>query len=115
MFQDSEDRREIASRLAEAHEKRLNPSEHLTYAQKKIREQARRELEEEEARNRAEQSDNSGRDVDYRKDERDKEVLFEHTEQISSVRYTCDLFDEDLVLPKKEVGLPSLFAMSVCR
>ncbi|CAD5225790.1 unnamed protein product [Bursaphelenchus xylophilus] len=95
---DTEARRQTASQLADAHERRLQGSEqHLTYAQKKIREEARKRLEEEERRNAQEA------EVDYRRDERDGEKLFEHTDQISSVFYTCDLFDEDIVLPKKDM------------
>ncbi|CAD5218829.1 unnamed protein product [Bursaphelenchus okinawaensis] len=96
---DSETRRQTASQLADAVEKRLQGSEkNLTYAQKKIREQARRELEEEERKKKLESGE-----VDARKDERDGEKLFEHTEQISSVSYTCELLDDDIVLPRKEM------------
>lgn len=40
-----------------------------------------------------------------RRDDRDGEKLFEHSEQISTVLFTCDLLDDNVALKKPEVSL----------
>jgi hypothetical protein len=72
----------------------------MTAAQRRIREEARKQLEEEQRLKEAEEAKKPS-------DPRDGFYEFEHSEQISTLLYTCDLFNNTKVLPKKEVGILS--------
>ncbi|KAI6171412.1 UBX domain-containing protein 6 [Aphelenchoides bicaudatus] len=91
---DSAGRRQTSETVAEAAAKRLQPEQSISAAQRRIREQARKELEEEQRLQEAEQQHGSG---DSRRDDRDGLHEFEHTEQISTLLYTCDLFDNNMI------------------
>lgn len=99
MFQDTVDRRQISASVAEAATRRLQPEPSLSAAQRRIREQARKELEEEQRLQAARESKAPS------SDERDRVRDFDHSDQISSLFYTCDLFENTKVLPKKEVSI----------
>jgi hypothetical protein len=105
LFQETADRRQIADAVAEATAKRLQPETGISASQRRIREQARKELEEEQRRLDAGESE-VGIPLT---DERDIERDLEYSEQISSLLYTCDLFGGSKILPKKEVSYFSLF------
>jgi len=94
---------------AQAVERRLNPQKDgLSYSQKKIQMQAKKELEEEEKR--LAEAFDRGLDLDAREEAADDGGLTLGTE--SSLLYTCDLL-ENVVLSKAEVSLPSPFTLVI--
>ncbi|KAI6216071.1 hypothetical protein M3Y94_00460200 [Aphelenchoides besseyi] len=98
---DNADRRLRSEALAEAHASRFAAKEDkgLTAGQRRIREQARREYEAEQRQLKGEPEPSEQKLAD----ERDGIHEFEHSDQISSVLYTCELIDEQKGLPKKEL------------
>ena len=70
----------------------------MTAGQRRIRELALREYREEQRA--ADQHEPANVAA---VDQRDGEHDFEHNDQISTIRFTCNLFDDDVILTKSEV------------
>ncbi|KAI6226365.1 UBX domain-containing protein 6 [Aphelenchoides fujianensis] len=101
---DSAQRREQSSAIADALDRRLKQeTAGLSAGQRRIREQARLEYEAEQRRLGLGGADAAEQQRPALTDERDGIHEFEHSDQISTVLYTCDLFDEHKALPKQQL------------